>query len=904
MAALVITLLPLGVLGAPKTARAAAMNTGNPYTNGHLSRCSNSPNEPGYNIWALNVGMNVTGVTRIGSASPPGYPFPSFLTSIDPHISGWGVSDFSYQLLSVNNPSQINYGALPPTTHCCMHDLETSTPDKVRYVQFFLVSMQEDAGLYTGTFLFFIAGLDGDQASAGTSYMTITWQNTGKLRITKASANAGVSQDNACYSLDGAAYGVYTSAASADAGTGAVTTVNLSGAGASSTGVSVDLPVGAYYVRERVAPPGYLTDATVYPVAVTAGQTTALNVKDQPGAGSARVIVLKTDAETGKQTPQGAASLAGARFSVCYYDGFYTQASLPALPTRSWVFQTDEQGRVVFDKGASFVAGDALYLDAGATVMPQGTYTCREAQASPGYLLPDQPTIFLTRVVPDASSVEGVTCEGDLFPGASAESASSARQPEQVIRGDVEIAKIRDADNGTDVQTGLAGIDFTLTSITTAQVYTITTNDRGFATTKALLPAGSALAGGLPYDTYVVHEAEQTVPKGLNLVKDFTAQIAGDGQCLQYVLNDSTITAAVRLLKKDAQTGKVIGGAPAVFEVLDADKQVLSFTVHSPKEQTVTQFHTDEDGQVTLPARLSWGTYFIHEVGAPAGYLPGADVIFSVTKDQGFDDPLVVAVMNEPQLAQVELTKLDQESSEQLDGALYGVYAATDIVTADDTLRVRQGELVDIISTEASDAALSVALFCGPYELRELVAPAGYLVDTACYPVDLACDSEVATVTAALTVKDRFTRLTVSKLDLVTGEELPGAELALSGPDGSIVATWTTNGAPHRIDQLSPGDYLLSETCVPEGYLISQNVSFTVKATGEIQRVVMQDAPRPVAALDGARSSLPQAGDWLRNFWPLVLGTLLLLAVCGAGIALQSRRTRQEEEQRTRKRIR
>ncbi|MCF7631419.1 hypothetical protein L3K78_00895 [Oscillospiraceae bacterium SCCA1] len=83
----------------------------------------------------------------------------------------------------------------------------------------------------------------------------------------------------------------------------------------------------------------------------------------------------------------------------------------------------------------------------------------------------------------------------------------------------------------------------------------------------------------------------------------------------------------------------------------------------------------------------------------------------------------------------------------------------------------------------------------------------------------------------------------ISKADMTDGRELPGAKLKITDANGSSIAEWETNGQPHRIERLKPGEYTLTETAAPAGYLLSEEVRFTVQETGEIQKVTMYDAP-------------------------------------------------------------
>ena len=192
----------------------------------------------------------------------------------------------------------------------------------------------------------------------------ITFHNKGKLKLKKASSNPGISGNNPCYSLDGATYGVYS-----DSGcTQQVGTLTCNASGDSNV---IDIAPGTYYVKETKAGKSYALDEGIHKVNVSGGQTATVNVTDAPQNDPADMLVAKVDAETGKASPLGAGTLAGAEFTVKYYDGFYTQENLPEKATRTWVLKTDKDGSTgllaaKLDPSTYFVSGDSFYTSADA----------------------------------------------------------------------------------------------------------------------------------------------------------------------------------------------------------------------------------------------------------------------------------------------------------------------------------------------------------------------------------------------------------------------------------------------------------------------------------------------------------------------------------------------------------
>jgi|GEM_PF-1567025 len=648
------------------------------------------------------------------------------------------------------------------------------------------------------------------------------------ITLTKSSGNTSITNSNSCYTLAGAVYGIYGSRANANAGTNVLDTLTTAANG--RTPNSKSLPANTYYVKEITAPQGYLMDTQIYSATVAPGGTGAITATDQPANNPTSAYVYKVDAVTGKQVPQGAASLAGAQFTVRYYAGYYNTAAAAAqsgTPTRTWVFQTDSNGNVSFNNASYRVSGSTLYTNgSGNPTLPLGTYVYSETKASPGYLLPDSPTVFVTRVVVDPTNTSyGYKLEGNLFGSQSQVGNSTTVQKEQVVGGDIELIKTYDVGRPV-VQNPLANVSFAITSKTTSKVYTITTDADGYASTRSLVPTSAQLPGAtygaLPYDTYTVHEVASTVPAGLNCVDDFQVTISVDRQYTKFNLNDTKVTAAVQILKQDATTGKVIPLAGTAFQILESNGVPYIMTQHTPEEVTSDTWYTDDDGTLMLPELIDYGNYFLHEVIAPKGYLLSDDIPFAVSKNMPFTNPIIIVNADVPQMGVINIIKHDSVSGETLGGATYGIYAAEDIITADGTTRAYKGDLVDTVVTTTTAAAPSKPLFLGRYTVHELAAPVGYLVDEADYPISLDYDTSVETVQADLKVKDDYTKVEIDKKDSASGKGIEGAEFTLyqahpvagsSTPDWEEVQKLETD-AKGKIDfiKLAFGDYKVIET--------------------------------------------------------------------------------------------
>lgn len=373
----------------------------------------------------------------------------------------------------------------------------------------------------------------------------LSYDLAGNIEITKQSSNGGMTDGNSCYSLEGAVYGVYSDAACANQV--ATLTTNADG-WARAEGIEA----GDYWIKEITPPPGYALDKTAHAVHVPAGDTAYCTYSDAPQNDPAAMWVGKVDLETTLDMPLGSASLAGAEYTVRYYDGYYDTveaAEASGDPVRTWVVATNENGYA--DLSEDFlVSGDELYKNsAGISTIPLGTLLIQETKAPKGYIL-DGNTVHVSKIT-SVGTAESVT------------TFNPPVHPEQVKRGDLSLVKTRE-----DSQTRLSGVPFLITSQTTGESHVAVTDANGELNTasdfnshesatnandaalkadgtvdEALLDpeagiwfSGSADAatdpddakGALPYDVYTVEELPVAANEGLALVT-LTVTVTRDG---------------------------------------------------------------------------------------------------------------------------------------------------------------------------------------------------------------------------------------------------------------------------------------------------------------------------------------------------------------------------------------
>lgn len=265
----------------------------------------------------------------------------------------------------------------------------------------------------------------------------------------------------------------------------------------------------------------------------------------------------------------------------------------------------------------------------------------------------------------------------------------------------------------------------------------------------------------------------------------------------------------VKISKTDITTHEEIPGA--TLRVLDTDGKIMDEWVSA-------------DTPHYMEAVLIAGkTYTLEETLVPngSGYVPATSIQFTVE-----DDGKVQHVFMQDDYTKVQISKTDIATGKEISGAKLKIMDA-------------DGKIVAEWVTDGAPHYME-RIPMGTYTLTETMAPTeqGYVrAESVTFEVGPTGDIQ------RVEMKDDFTKVEISKADMTDGHELPGAKLKITDASGSTIAEWETNGQPHRIERLKPGDYTLTETAAPNGYLLSEEVYFTVQETGEIQKVTMYDAP-------------------------------------------------------------
>ena len=425
------------------------------------------------------------------------------------------------------------------------------------------------------------------------------------------------------------------------------------------------------------------------------------------------ITVTKSDRRTG--LPQGDASLAGAKY------GIYKGNQL--IDT----YTTDANGSFTTKY---YICGD--------------DWTIREISPSEGYLIN-------TESLHIGAEAKLYTVEYNI--------AKPLDSYEDIIKGKIAIIKHCD-DGTTKIETPEVGAEFEV-YLKAAGSY-----ENAKETERDILVCdgnGFAESKDLPYGEYTVKQTKGW--DGKELLAPFTVFVSEDGQVYRFLINNAPYAALIEIVKKDAETGKIIPASGIGFKVRNTDTgEYIVQHINYPTPTDIDIYYTDVTGKLMMPEKLPYGNYEIIEQCTAYGYvLDSAPIAFKVTGEKTI---VTVEKFNMPQKGIICISKCGEIfasavetdgvyslvfADKNLAGATYEITAAEDIITPDGTLRYAKGVVVDTVTTDENGAAESKALYLGKYTVRETKAPYGMVLNSTPKTVELTYAGETVEVTETST---------------------------------------------------------------------------------------------------------------------------------------------------------
>jgi hypothetical protein len=681
---------------------------------------------------------------------------------------------------------------------------------------------------------------------AGVGIYKVTYQAGGKGKVQKANAKPEESEllkNCPLYTLAGAEYTFYGDEACTDA-RGTVTT------DANGTSTEISLKAGTYYAKETKAPYGYLLNSKVYPVTVTNGQTTVVDVKDIPMFDPINLLVNKKIEKGADKS----LSVEGAEFEVKYYAsvGDITGAE----PVRTWKFKADANGDVKY-RDSYKIGGDELLKDSnGAPTALVGTCTIKETKAPKGLAL-DERTIYV-RITPNAdnSDVTQSYSEVPSFENAKeiTKGAALFDQIEKTQKVNLIVKKV-DAENAQGQEFGtLAGAIYS--------VFRVEANTETFVVDIVTDAAGIAKAMGLAPGRYTIKE--KTPSKGY-LLDSNIYQVDAKIKEINTAFFDYAVTS------KETPTNTIVEKYTTDINgkkhpVVGAKLQLVDVE----NSQVIKEWVTEKK-PTSIKGLTDGNMYTIKEVEAPAGFETAEPTTFTVKGTS-----TVVSVEDKIKEPKITTLATAQDGTHFIDGTKTEQIINEKMMTSDLAIGAKYRTVAKLAMVPTTDAAKAkhkeltyVQKDGKDYELtKEFTADSEKMTHDFQFKIDatkyasykLVVVEELELITrdgnrvpvgrhAKLDNEDQTVRVSmlldinIAKADANNvGHFLKGAEITVFNEDGTVakdvngkdaIGITDENGkVSFSIPYSFEHKYYVQETKAPNGYAISHE-KFEVKPTGD-----------------------------------------------------------------------
>lgn len=651
---------------------------------------------------------------------------------------------------------------------------------------------------------------------------TNNWKQ-GYIRVTKKDAETGKVVKKA-----GTVFDIYTS------NNQKVTSITTNENGIATSGL---LDYNTYYVKESKAPDKYTIKVEVSDNVgvVENGKTYEITISNTRVKGT--VSISKEDTKTGKQA-QGEATLEGAIYGVYARTPIYDPAD------GSMIYNTDVKVGELKTNSEANATMTNMYL---------GQYYLKEISPSKGYTL--DTTKYDFDLTYENQNVNIVT--------------KKITVKERVISQAFEIIKIS-SDEAGEAEL-LPSAEFTIKSQKDIEKYgswdaaPIAKNANG--QTAAILKTdknGYAISDRMPYGSYVVRET--LVPEDKYKVEDFTVVISQDSDIAQKwrVFNDTSFTSVLAIVKKDAETGKVVKVEGASFKIKNLDtNQYYGYWEWSPLPHYVDTWTTDNSGTVMTGDILEVGNYQLEEKISPQGYLINSTPIkFRISSSTVYETlpdgrtPVITVIQTDTSVkGKINVEKRGEVLVDYKDGkfiyeekglanAKYEIFAKENIYdpSNDGTIIYKKGTVVDTITTNSEGKATSKALPLGDYSVREILAPDTFVLSGEVKDVSLKYkDQNTAIVfdNTSFTNERQKVDINVYKKDAENDIGLLGATFGLYAKNdiknykgeivvtaGTLIESVTSNteGKVHFTTDLPLTNFEIKEEQAPIGYSSSNEV--------------------------------------------------------------------------------
>lgn len=575
-----------------------------------------------------------------------------------------------------------------------------------------------------------------------------------------------------------------------------------------------DLPLGTYRVVETKAPTGFVINSDSQELTFLYKDQNTPVVEETVEFSNKRqkveLKVVKEDAETGKK-------LEGAEFGIYNNNDIYSgDKVIVKADTLLQKVKSDKNGLA------------QITLD-----LPLGKYYVKELQAPDGYVSSDEILEF------DAS-YQGQDVKVIKLK------ATKKNQPTTV-----EITK-------ADVTTGV--------ELDGASLIILNKKGEVVDSWTSVKDKPHVIKGLKVGEIYTLRE--QIAPYGYLRTTDISFQISDTAEVQKVKMEDDVPIARLLVNKKGEFIDDVTlldnakGVVEHFFSYVTGSLMDVSFNVYAAedikaadgvsenyytKDQLVGTITTDGTGIAELD-NLPLGKYYIIEKETSYGYVLDDEPRYVDLTYRDQDTPVVTYSadwQNRRQKVQVNVLKKEKDSEKVLSGAIFGLFAAEDIVSASGKILIEKDTIIELKTTDESGwihfmADLPIS---AKYYLKEIYAPNGYVRGTETQEFTFEYQGDKTTQAVyEFTFEDVQTSVELSKADLTDGKELPGASLQVLDSNGTVVEEWISTDEPHLIRGLLVGEtYTMVETKPADGYTTAESIEFKVEDTAEVQKHQMLD---------------------------------------------------------------
>ena len=575
-----------------------------------------------------------------------------------------------------------------------------------------------------------------------------------------------------------------------------------------------DLPLGKYRVKETKAPAGFVLNPDSQEVSLIYKDQNTPEIEEKLEFSNERqkveLSVEKQDAETGK-------ALKGATF------GLYNKEAISSGDKVIVKADTLLQEITSNEKGKA-----AFTLD-----LPLGRYYVKELQAPAGYVSSDEILEF------DA------TYQGQDVKTIKLKSVKKNRPTT------VEVTK-------ADITTG--------TELDGASMSVLDKDGNVIDSWTSVKDSPHVIKRLQVGKTYILRE--ELAPYGYLRATDVEFTISDTAEVQKVKMEDEVPVARLLVNKKGEFLDSVSlldnakGMIEHLFNYVTGNLTDVTFNVYAAEairaadgvsadyyaaDELVGSITTDGNGIAQMD-NLPLGRYYIVEKETAHGYILDNEPRYVDLTYRDQDTPLVTYSadwQNARQRIQVEVLKKGKDSDKVLSGAIFGLYAADDIVSSKGKVLLAKDTLIELKTTDEDGKIRFVADLPvdSRYYIKELAAPDGYVTDQE--PQEFTFEyqgSGTSVAEYAFTFEDEQTTVELSKADLTDKKELPGASLKVTDEDGNTVDEWVSKEEAHIIKGLIVGKkYKMTETKPADGYVTAENIEFTVENTKEVQKHQMLD---------------------------------------------------------------